>query len=156
MQRQVLAGILRDVFTMGARPGSEYERACALVVPDHPKMNPAPCFRAWSRALAVTAIAWAFRLWAARRISTLPLQRQYSRQRDDRWRRRHEQDFLFRRSTGVGNPVVYVGSKTGRDGIHGATMASSANLTMRPKKNAPLFRSVIRLQKSCCSKPVWN
>ncbi len=28
------------------------------------------------------------------------------------------------RATGVGNPVIYVGSKTGRDGIHGATMAS--------------------------------
>ncbi len=27
-------------------------------------------------------------------------------------------------ATGVGNPVIYVGSKTGRDGIHGATMAS--------------------------------
>jgi phosphoribosylformylglycinamidine synthase len=32
---------------------------------------------------------------------------------------------IFRgRATGVGNPVIYVGSKTGRDGIHGATMAS--------------------------------
>ena len=28
------------------------------------------------------------------------------------------------RAEGVGNPIVYVGSKTGRDGIHGATMAS--------------------------------
>src|SRR6185437_2435143 len=28
-------------------------------------------------------------------------------------------------AAGVGNPVVYVGSKTGRDGIHGATMAST-------------------------------
>ncbi len=28
-------------------------------------------------------------------------------------------------ATGVGNPVVYVGSKTGRDGIHGATMSSA-------------------------------
>ncbi|MHB0969829.1 MAG: phosphoribosylformylglycinamidine synthase subunit PurL [Thermoanaerobaculia bacterium] len=28
-------------------------------------------------------------------------------------------------ATGVGNPVIYVGSKTGRDGIHGATMASA-------------------------------
>ena len=27
---------------------------------------------------------------------------------------------------GVGNPVIYVGSKTGRDGIHGATMASES------------------------------
>ncbi len=30
------------------------------------------------------------------------------------------------RATGEGNPVVYVGAKTGRDGIHGATMASEA------------------------------
>lgn len=34
-------------------------------------------------------------------------------------------DRIFRaRATGIGNPVIYVGSKTGRDGIHGATMAS--------------------------------
>ena len=34
-------------------------------------------------------------------------------------------DRIFRgRAEGAGNPVVYVGSKTGRDGIHGATMAS--------------------------------
>ncbi len=32
---------------------------------------------------------------------------------------------IFRaKASGVGNPVIYVGSKTGRDGIHGATMAS--------------------------------
>ena len=31
---------------------------------------------------------------------------------------------LYGRATGVGNPVIYVGAKTGRDGIHGATMAS--------------------------------
>jgi phosphoribosylformylglycinamidine synthase len=30
------------------------------------------------------------------------------------------------RATGVGNPVIYVGAKTGRDGIHGATMASES------------------------------
>src|SRR6266536_1679531 len=36
-----------------------------------------------------------------------------------------EKDRIFRgRAEGAGNPVVYVGSKTGRDGIHGATMAS--------------------------------
>ena len=35
-------------------------------------------------------------------------------------------DRLFRaRAEGVGNPVFYVGNKTGRDGIHGATMASA-------------------------------
>ncbi|MFQ5658568.1 MAG: phosphoribosylformylglycinamidine synthase subunit PurL, partial [Candidatus Methylomirabilales bacterium] len=31
---------------------------------------------------------------------------------------------FFARAGGIGNPVVYVGAKTGRDGIHGATMAS--------------------------------
>src|SRR2546423_6103118 len=35
-------------------------------------------------------------------------------------------DRIFKSAAkGVGNPVVYVGSKTGRDGIHGATMASA-------------------------------
>jgi phosphoribosylformylglycinamidine synthase len=32
---------------------------------------------------------------------------------------------FFGKATGVGNPVLYVGAKTGRDGIHGATMASA-------------------------------
>jgi len=32
---------------------------------------------------------------------------------------------FFAKAEGVGNPVLYVGSKTGRDGIHGATMASA-------------------------------
>lgn len=36
---------------------------------------------------------------------------------------RKEQIF-YGRAEGVGNPVIYVGAKTGRDGIHGATMAS--------------------------------
>ncbi len=33
-------------------------------------------------------------------------------------------EIFYARAAGVGNPVIYVGSKTGRDGIHGATMAS--------------------------------
>jgi len=37
---------------------------------------------------------------------------------------RHDEIF-FGRATGVGNPVIYVGAKTGRDGIHGASMASA-------------------------------
>ncbi|HKD92139.1 MAG TPA: phosphoribosylformylglycinamidine synthase subunit PurL [Terriglobales bacterium] len=36
-------------------------------------------------------------------------------------RREH---IFYARAAGVGNPVIYVGAKTGRDGIHGATMAS--------------------------------
>jgi phosphoribosylformylglycinamidine synthase len=46
-------------------------------------------------------------------------------------------DRIFRgRASGVGNPVLYIGAKTGRDGIHGATMASDSfdegSESMRP------------------------
>jgi phosphoribosylformylglycinamidine synthase subunit PurL len=37
---------------------------------------------------------------------------------------KHDEIFLGR-AEGIGNPVIYVGAKTGRDGIHGASMASS-------------------------------
>jgi phosphoribosylformylglycinamidine synthase subunit PurL len=33
-------------------------------------------------------------------------------------------EIFYGKASGVGNPVIYVGAKTGRDGIHGATMAS--------------------------------
>ncbi|HEX4021903.1 MAG TPA: phosphoribosylformylglycinamidine synthase subunit PurL [Acidobacteriaceae bacterium] len=33
-------------------------------------------------------------------------------------------EIFYGKATGIGNPVIYVGAKTGRDGIHGATMAS--------------------------------
>ena len=38
------------------------------------------------------------------------------------WCRRDE--IFYAKASGIGNPVIYVGAKTGRDGIHGATMAS--------------------------------
>ena len=40
-------------------------------------------------------------------------------------RARNADRIFYSAASGVGNPVVYVGSKTGRDGIHGATMASA-------------------------------
>lgn len=36
-----------------------------------------------------------------------------------------EDQIFFGKASGIGNPVMYVGAKTGRDGIHGATMASA-------------------------------
>jgi len=36
----------------------------------------------------------------------------------------HKDEIFYGKATGTGNPVIYVGAKTGRDGIHGATMAS--------------------------------
>ena len=37
----------------------------------------------------------------------------------------HADRIFYSAATGAGNPVIYVGAKTGRDGIHGATMASA-------------------------------
>jgi phosphoribosylformylglycinamidine synthase subunit PurL len=48
---------------------------------------------------------------------------------------RHDEIF-FGKATGVGNPVIYVGAKTGRDGIHGASMAS-AEFTEESKQKRP-------------------
>jgi phosphoribosylformylglycinamidine synthase II len=48
---------------------------------------------------------------------------------------RHDEIF-YARACGVGNPVIYVGAKTGRDGIHGASMAS-AEFTEESKQKRP-------------------
>src|SRR6266851_907987 len=37
-----------------------------------------------------------------------------------------KEDLFFARAKGAGNPVIYVGAKTGRDGIHGASLLASA------------------------------
>src|SRR5262249_56879300 len=37
----------------------------------------------------------------------------------------HRDKIFYAAASGVGMPIVYLGSKTGRDGIHGATMASA-------------------------------
>src|SRR3954454_4886386 len=48
---------------------------------------------------------------------------------------RHDEIF-YGTAKGVGNPVIYVGAKTGRDGIHGASMAS-AEFTEESKQKRP-------------------
>ncbi|HEY3939454.1 MAG TPA: phosphoribosylformylglycinamidine synthase subunit PurL [Bryobacteraceae bacterium] len=48
---------------------------------------------------------------------------------------RHNEIF-YGKATGIGNPVIYVGAKTGRDGIHGASMAS-AEFTEESKQKRP-------------------
>lgn len=46
------------------------------------------------------------------------------------------EDVFYAKASGVGNPVIYVGAKTGRDGIHGASMAS-AEFTEESKQKRP-------------------
>jgi phosphoribosylformylglycinamidine synthase len=45
-------------------------------------------------------------------------------------------EIFYGKATGIGNPVIYVGAKTGRDGIHGASMAS-AEFTEESKQKRP-------------------
>src|SRR5512143_1755260 len=48
----------------------------------------------------------------------------------------HKDDIFYAKASGVGNPVIYVGARTGRDGIHGASMAS-AEFTEESKQKRP-------------------
>jgi phosphoribosylformylglycinamidine synthase len=47
-----------------------------------------------------------------------------------------KEDVFYARAAGAGNPVIYVGARTGRDGIHGASMAS-AEFTEESKQKRP-------------------
>ncbi len=49
---------------------------------------------------------------------------------------RKEEIFLAK-AKGIGNPVIYVGTKTGRDGIHGASLLASAEFTEESKQKRP-------------------
>src|SRR5580704_118657 len=61
-------------------------------------------------------------------------------------------EIFYGKASGIGNPVIYVGAKTGRDGIHGATMASKSSRKAR-SRSAPTSRSAIHSWRSFFSKP---
>jgi phosphoribosylformylglycinamidine synthase len=48
-----------------------------------------------------------------------------------------KEDLFFARAKGTGNPVIYVGAKTGRDGIHGASLLASAEFTEESQQKRP-------------------
>ena len=47
------------------------------------------------------------------------------------------EELFFARARGAGNPVIYVGAKTGRDGIHGASLLASAEFTEESHQKRP-------------------
>src|SRR5271155_5257438 len=47
------------------------------------------------------------------------------------------EDLFFARARGVGNPVIYAGAKTGRDGIHGASLLASAEFSEESQQKRP-------------------
>src|SRR5271170_2370780 len=117
-----VGGILRDVFTMGARP-----IACLDFLrfgsPDHPK----------TRHLVAGVVAGIGGYGNAFGVPTVGGSVGFHRRYDGNILVNAmavgvaRADAIFTaKASGVGNPIVYLGSKTGRDGIHGATMASAA------------------------------
>src|SRR5712692_8094016 len=48
-----------------------------------------------------------------------------------------KEQLFFARARGEGNPVIYVGAKTGRDGIHGASLLASAEFTKESQQKRP-------------------
>ena len=47
------------------------------------------------------------------------------------------EEFFFAKARGAGNPVIYVGAKTGRDGIHGASLLASAEFSEESQQKRP-------------------
>ena len=116
-----VGGILRDVFTMGARPIANLN-ALRFGSPDHPKM----------KALVKGVVAGIGGYGNCVGVPTVGGETNFHSAYDGNILVNAmtvgvaDQDKIFySAATGLGNPIVYVGSKTGRDGIHGATMASA-------------------------------
>jgi phosphoribosylformylglycinamidine synthase len=117
-----VGGILRDVFTMGARPVASLD-FLRFGSPDHPK----------TRHLVAGVVAGVGGYGNSFGVPTVGGSVGFDPRYDGNILvnamsvgvARADQIF-YAAATGVGNPIVYLGSKTGRDGIHGATMASAA------------------------------
>src|SRR3954471_3082255 len=124
-----VGGILRDIFTMGARPVAVMDSLRFGPIRKTSKTDEATVHR--NHAIlegVVSGIAHYGNCFGVPNLggetkfedcySQNPLVNAFALglvRRDQ---------IFYAKAAGVGNPVIYVGSKTGRDGIHGATMAS--------------------------------
>ena len=116
-----VGGILRDVFTMGARPVANMN-ALRFGRPDHPKMRHLIAgvvhgIGGYGNCVGVPTVGGEVNFHPAYDGNILVNAMTVGVADTDK--------IFYSAAAGVGNPVVYVGSKTGRDGIHGATMASA-------------------------------
>ena len=117
-----VGGILRDVFTMGARP-----IACLDVLrfgaTDHPKTRHlvggvVAGIGGYGNSFGVPTVGGGIAFDASYNGNILVNAMAVGLARTD--------GIFYSKATGVGKPIVYLGSKTGRDGIGGAAMASAA------------------------------
>lgn len=116
-----VGGILRDVFTMGARPVANMN-ALRFGDPHHPKMRHLIAgvvhgIGGYGNCVGVPTVGGETNFHPAYNGNILVNAMTVGVADVDR--------IFYSAASGVGNPIVYVGSKTGRDGIHGATMASA-------------------------------
>jgi phosphoribosylformylglycinamidine synthase II len=116
-----VGGILRDVFTMGARPVANLN-ALRFGRPDHPKTRHLVAgvvagIGGYGNCVGVPTVGGEVNFDSAYDGNILVNAMTVGVADQDR--------IFYSAASGVGNKIVYVGSKTGRDGIHGATMASA-------------------------------
>ncbi len=116
-----VGGILRDVFTMGARPVANMN-ALRFGRPDHPKTRHLVAgvvagIGGYGNCVGVPTVGGEVNFDTAYDGNILVNAMTVGVAKTDK--------IFYSAATGIGNPIVYVGSKTGRDGIHGATMASA-------------------------------
>ena len=116
-----VGGIMRDVFTMGARPIANLN-ALRFGAPDHPKTRHLVAgvvagIGGYGNCMGVPTVGGEVNFDPRYNNNILVNAMCVGHARADR--------VFYSAARGVGLPVVYVGSKTGRDGIHGATMASA-------------------------------
>ena len=116
-----VGGILRDVFTMGARPIANLN-ALRFGSPDHPKTRHlvegvVRGIGGYGNCVGVPTVGGECNFHPSYNGNILVNAMTVGLARADR--------IFYSKASGPGNPVIYVGAKTGRDGIHGATMASA-------------------------------
>ena len=115
-----VGGILRDVFTMGARPIASLD-SLRFGRPDHPRTaallkGVVAGIGGYGNCVGVPTVGGELQFDPSYDGNVLVNAFTCGVARADR--------IFYGRAGGLGNPVLYVGAKTGRDGIHGATMAS--------------------------------
>ena len=116
-----VGGILRDVFTMGARPIA-LVNALRFGDPSHPKTRSlvegvVAGIGGYGNCVGVPTVAGETQFDAGYNGNILVNAMAVGLADQDK--------IFYARGATPGNPIFYVGSKTGRDGIHGATMASA-------------------------------
>ncbi|MEL6584559.1 MAG: phosphoribosylformylglycinamidine synthase subunit PurL [Pseudomonadota bacterium] len=116
-----VGGILRDVFTMGARPIAAMN-ALSFGAPDHPKTKSLLAgvvegIGGYGNAFGVPTVGGELRFDPAYNGNCLVNAFAAGLADADK--------IFYSAASGVGRPVVYLGAKTGRDGVGGATMASA-------------------------------